>query len=116
MVTQPLRPPPEFAHLRWHFVATDRYPEGQPLRWVYGYWADGPLIAIPPEEASTLGWRYIAPAVPLPEADDAMVEAVARAMITHLDQRAEDGRCGQMMNEMARAAIAAMRERMTDGR
>ena len=73
-----LRPPPEYAHLRWHWICSERKYYEVWEWYERGKWAVPGLLALQlPSWA--IGWSYHAPCVPL-IADDATVERVARAI------------------------------------
>lgn len=117
--TPALRPPPEHAHLRWHWIIIDGA-EPEPAIYSHGFWFP-PRTGSPPvaEEAWRRGWRYHGPcdpAVIVPDPTDAaMVEVVARAICAEddLDPDMIKGECypapaWEFYKGAAVAALAAM--------
>ena len=106
MTAEPLRPPPEHAHLRWHWLiphddhySTSSRDAPEVFEWVpfdpghrseLDYWKT-PKGTIRPKEAALRGWRYHGPcdpaAVTLNPDDPAQVEAVFMALRKSLKER-----------------------------
>ena len=87
-----LKPPPEYAHLRWHWLKPR---DDQPEPWSWHnedgveYWQKDNCRILPSQMAE-YGTRYIAPAVPI-TADDATVERMCVARSHSLNIKDWDG-------------------------
>lgn len=121
-----LRPPPEFEALRWHWINID---EGDvqgpvPVEWDGTDWlTPRDLVAVSPEEAVDNGWRYSKPCDYEDAPSDADVERVTKAVretallvpgtlfdLLCTTTYANEHSIQLLLQDVARAAIAAMKE------
>jgi hypothetical protein len=82
-----LKPPPEHAHLRWHWIehtAMGSEEKIWPEAWTETHWLGRVLQKTTPELAYLLGWRYHGPcsqAAIIPDpTNEAMMECVMNAL------------------------------------
>tara|TARA_R110000868_G_C10969754_1_gene769595 strand:+ start:3595 stop:3972 length:378 start_codon:yes stop_codon:yes gene_type:complete len=112
-----LAPPPEYAHLRWHFLIGDGL-ENWPDEAVAWGWISATRRWICPGMSRRLSpgemrhWVYVAPAAPL-TSDDATVERIARAIFGAefpvIDQSEEEfQRRKYVFTVLARAVLAEL--------
>lgn len=106
-----LRPPPEWEHLRWHWLASPGHPEGEVLQWTADkcWWSTEDASDLWPDKMR--GWTYLKPCHPdaiLPDPDNAaMVEGVEAEI--HRSVR-DDPDHDPSANTVARRVLRALRE------
>lgn len=60
-----VQPPDEFKDWPFHWISTNSYPDGEPLRWSGQYWSIHNFEDdMTPRDLAERGWRYLRPAKP----------------------------------------------------
>lgn len=104
-----LRPPPEFTHLRWHWIDT---PAGnEPWQWTCERWLPAGCRS-ELDMTEYVGCRYHFPCVPINPDDPVLVERVAPTVARILFGYVDVGDNIALAPGIVRAVLAAAREAM----
>lgn len=88
-MTDALVPPPEYVHLRWHWL-THCSGAKRPIEWTGSFWKIGKFL-VKPKAAYISGWRYHDPCVPFAITLNPEDPTQIKAVIGQIESVCSDG-------------------------